>query len=53
MSLYKADGKLGLLAKGIFGTQSANIPDYSDQIAKLSDPKLLAGQVNHFHFHCS
>lgn len=44
MPMYKPDGSKGLLYHGQFGAQSATVPDFTKEIEKIDDNKLLSGK---------
>lgn len=53
MPLIKPDGSAGLLAKGLFGAKSADIPDYTKEIESISDHQLLAALFRDYTFWAS
>jgi indoleamine 2,3-dioxygenase len=53
MPVKKTDGTPGLLAQYKFGEESAKIPDYTDQIAKIEDTGLLSALFRDYTFWAS
>lgn len=44
MPMYKEDGSKGLLFHGKFGDATTTVPDFTKEIEKITDNKLLSGK---------